>query len=471
MLPEEFTKRMKDLLGDEYKDYEKSLEGPMIKALRLNPLKGGEAQLLDLCKGTFGDAFEPVPWEPNGYYYPVDDTLRPGISPLHEAGAYYIQEPSAMKPVTCLDVKPGLKVLDLCAAPGGKSSQIAGYMQGRGLLVCNEPVGKRASILSSNIERMGIKNALVLNETPERLRDRFAGFFDRILVDAPCSGEGMFRKNEEEALREWSLQNVAMCAARQGQILDDAAFMLKAGGLMVYSTCTFSHEEDEGCIEGFLKRHPDFDLITQEKLFPHKVKGEGHFMAVLGKGYKEDYICADADSGAVKSSPVKNKGRGKDKDKNKAGDLKLEAYDDFCRDMFGERLRDDEEHAGGLTFFGDNLYLLPDDAPDLFGLKVQRPGLQLGSLKGDVRKGFRFEPSHALALALKKDETKKSVNITSREAENYIQGMTLTSDSSLSGWVLVCVEGLSLGWGKLVNGVIKNHYPKGIRRNLSAKQI
>lgn len=468
---------MKILLGAEYDDYLRSLEGPMIKALRLNPLKADKAQLLELCKDTFGDVLEQVPWEPMGFYYPVDDGIRPGASPLHEAGAYYIQEPSAMKPVTLLDIKPGQRVLDLCAAPGGKSGQIAGYMAGQGLLVCSEPVGKRAKILSRNIERMGVANALVLNETPQKLSERFTGFFDRILVDAPCSGEGMFRKNEEEALREWSPENVQMCAIRQTEILEHAAMMLAPGGLIVYSTCTFSHEEDEGMIESFMGSHPEFMLISMEKLFPHKVRGEGHFMAVLKKE-GDDRLGSGSQYGAVREKKGREASqgtvtRGKNKNRSKGSDMRINAYDEFCLEMFGKKLTDDEGYMDRLTFFGDNLYLLPKGAPDLKGLKTERAGLQLGNVKADGRKGVRFEPAHALALSFGTDVTGdnsdagrniKMVKITMKEAEDYIRGMTITGKTVYNnGWVLVCVEGLSLGWGKMVNGTLKNHYPKGLR--------
>ncbi|MCR4806891.1 MAG: RsmF rRNA methyltransferase first C-terminal domain-containing protein [Lachnospiraceae bacterium] len=451
MLPVEYVKRMKDLLGDEYEAYEKSLEGPMIKALRLNPLKGEEAQLLDLCRESFGDVFERVPWEGLGYYYPSDDRVRPGISPLHEAGAYYIQEPSAMKPVTLLDIKPGERVLDLCAAPGGKSSQIAGYLKGRGLLVCNEPVSKRASILSLNIERMGVPNALVLNEMPASLEEVFAGFFDKILVDAPCSGEGMFRKNEEEALREWSPENVAMCAARQKEIMKSACRMLRPGGLMAYSTCTFSRQEDEDLIESVLHSHPDLTLVSMEKLYPHRVRGEGHFMALLKK---------EGEGGPIRPSlPGPGKIKGKE--------AFISAFNDFADNALSESGRAMVSCMDRFVFFGDNLYMVPEGAPSLKGLKVERAGLHLGYFKKDGRGNVRFEPSHSMALAFKPSMTADMVDITLQEAASYIGGLTLDVSGragSMKGWVLVCVRGVSLGWGKLVNGTVKNHYPKGLRR-------
>jgi 16S rRNA C967 or C1407 C5-methylase (RsmB/RsmF family) len=203
MLPEAFLTRMSQQLGEEYPEFLKSLERPRAVALRFNPLKGGEPEL-----DFVGD---PVPWEPRGYYY--DPEARPGLHPYHEAGVYYLQEASAMAPVALLDPQPGERVCDLCAAPGGKTTQIAGRMAGEGFLLCNEWSPKRAKILSRNMERLGVSNALVTNETVQRLADRFPGYFDRVLVDAPCSGEGMFRK-EEAAVTDWSQEAVEMCARR-----------------------------------------------------------------------------------------------------------------------------------------------------------------------------------------------------------------------------------------------------------------
>ena len=265
---------------------------------------------LDLS--SFG--LSPIPWAKDGFFY--DPATRPGLSAYHEAGLYYLQEPSAMAPVGLLDVRPGMRVLDLCAAPGGKSTQIAAALDGSGLLVANEFNPKRAKILARNIERMAVANALVLNEHPQRLAQRFPGYFHRILVDAPCSGEGMFRK-EEAALSDWSEETVAMCAKRQGEILASAAQMLCPGGRLVYSTCTFSPEENEGVISAFLKTHPDFTMEAVEapwfapgrpdwiadpapglshafRLWPHRLPGEGHFAAVLrraGDGESQDTAC------------------------------------------------------------------------------------------------------------------------------------------------------------------------------------
>ena len=284
MLPEKFLARMQQQLGGEYDEYLRSLQRPRAVALRFNPLKGAIPVLPFVG--------EPVPWEPMGYYYDPDS--RPGLHPYHEAGVYYLQEASAMASAALLEPQPGEIILDLCAAPGGKSTQIAGRMQGQGLLVSNEINQKRAKVLSRNIERLGIGNAVVTGEAPAALADRFPGFFHRIMVDAPCSGEGMFRK-EEAAITDWSEENVEMCARRQAEILDCAAAMLRPGGRLVYSTCTFAPQEDEEAVEAFLARHPEFEAEPvnapwfQEsrpgmyRLWPHKLLGEGHFAAVLRK--------------------------------------------------------------------------------------------------------------------------------------------------------------------------------------------
>jgi len=282
MLPQEFLYRMHRQLGEEYPAFLQSLERPRAVALRFNPLKG-EIPVLPF-------AADAVPWENMGYYY--DPQARPGLHPYHEAGVYYLQEASAMAPVQLLDPQPGEKICDLCAAPGGKSTQIAGRMAGEGLLLSNELNPKRAKILSRNIERMGIANAVVTNEHPQRLAERLAGFFDRVLIDAPCSGEGMFRK-EEAAVTDWSPEMVEMCARRQAEILHSGAQLVRPGGRLVYSTCTFAPEEDEMAVAAFLENHPEFEPETVDapwfqpgenasyRMWPHKLLGEGHFAAVL----------------------------------------------------------------------------------------------------------------------------------------------------------------------------------------------
>lgn len=465
MLPEQFRNRMMQMLQEEYPAFENSYAKPSCQSLRINELKGDVSKA---C-GKVDFLEDKVVWAEGGYYYKEEE--RPGKHPFHEAGVYYIQEASAMAPVTALGPKPGEKILDLCAAPGGKSTQIAAAMKGQGLLVCNEIHPQRAKILSENIERMGVVNALVTNHEPAVLKAHFGEYFDRILVDAPCSGEGMFRKNEE-AVKEWSPENVSMCAGRQKDILESAAGMLRPGGTMVYSTCTFAPQEDEGAISSFLTDHPEFSLleiphfpgmepgnptylegicrmgfVTEEsgamqgelaktvRLWPHKLKGEGHFMACLRKeGVKEGETFSSG--GIQKGLPVGE-----------------------CREWLEfEKLYLRKSLTGQYMKFGDQLYLIPENMPSLKGLKVLRAGLHLGTVKKN-----RFEPSHALALSLKPEETVHTYDLTVKEAEEYLSGQTFQAEGE-KGWYLITVEGYSLGWGKLAGGIMKNHYPKGLRK-------
>ena len=429
MLPEAFLERIQRQLGEEYEAFLQSLERPRAVALRFNPLKGEKPDLPFVG--------ESVPWEPQGYYYDPDS--RPGLHVYHEAGVYYLQEASAMSAVALLNPKPYERVCDLCAAPGGKTTQIAGRMQGEGFLLCNEYSPKRAKILSRNIERLGVANALVTNETVENLAERLEGFFDRVLVDAPCSGEGMFRK-EEAAVTDWSQETVEMCARRQADILDSAAKLLKSGGRLVYSTCTFAPEENELAVEAFLERHPEFTVEKVDapwftpagdgmfRLWPHKLLGEGHFAAVLRKN------------------------AGKEEDVDLLSGTKLpKEWTDFAKEL-DIRLPD-----GKAVMFGQNLYWAPEDMPELKKLKVLRPGLELG----EVKKG-RFEPAHALALWLKDCKNTEPYAPDSAEMAAYIHGDVVPSNKK--GWCLVKAGDYSIGWGKGDGRVLKNHYPKGLRR-------
>lgn len=429
MLPEAFLQRMEAQLGSEYPAFLESLERPRAVALRFNPMKGERPVL------PFVGA--PVPWEPEGFYY--DQETRPGLHVYHEAGVYYLQEASAMAPVALLDPKPGERVCDLCAAPGGKTTQIAGRMLGRGFLVCNEINPKRAKILSRNIERMGVANALVTNEHPETLASRFPGFFDRVLVDAPCSGEGMFRK-EEAAVTDWSQETVQMCARRQREILDSAARLVRPGGRLVYSTCTFAPEEDEETVAAFLEAHPEFTPEPVEapwfvpgenasyRMWPHKLLGEGHFAAVLRK--------TQGESGEVPACP---------------GEKCPKAWESFAKEL------DITLPDGKAVSFGQSLYWAPMELPELNRLKVLRPGLELGT----ERKG-RFEPAHALALWLKTCAVTESFPPESPEMKAYLHGDVVPSGKK--GWCLVQAGGYAIGWGKGDGSVLKNHYPKGLRR-------
>ena len=428
MLPERFLQRMQAQLGEEYDQYIDSLSRPRAVALRFHPAKA-QAEVPFLTQG--------VPWEPLGHYY--DPQARPGLHPYHEAGVYYLQEASAMSAVALLDPQPGERICDLCAAPGGKSTQIAGRLQGQGFLLCNEWSPKRAKILSQNIERMGVANALVTNETADNLARHLPGFFDRVLIDAPCSGEGMFRK-EEAAVTDWSQETVEMCARRQAEILDAGAQLVRPGGRLVYSTCTFAPEENEWTVAAFLQRNPDFFLEPvdapwftpagegQFRLWPHKLLGEGHFAAVLRRQGEEP----------VAGTPCTG------------GKLPKE-YLQFSKDLQLQL------PAGKAILFGQTLYWAPEELPELKGLKVLRPGLQLGEVKKD-----RFEPAHALALWLPACKNSVSFPAESDEIKAYLHGEVLPS--TMRGWCLVQADGFSIGWGKGDGNQLKNHYPKGLRR-------
>lgn len=459
-LPVEFENRMKEMLGEEWDSFLASFECPEVKSLRVNrDIK---------AKG------ENVPWNDMGFYYgnnePVIeiesgegtfsfDGIAPGKHPLHEAGAYYIQESSAMAPVKALGVKPGDRVLDLCAAPGGKSTQIGMDLAGDGILISNEIVPNRAKILSENIERMGIGNALVISEDPRNISGRLPLFFNKILVDAPCSGEGMFRRSEI-AVNEWSPENVIMCAERQSWILDEAYKMLSPGGRLVYSTCTFSKEEDEINSISFIERHPDMKMVSVElkevergfdgigyRLWPHKVKGEGHYLCVFEK---------DAGSTDAEYVPHIEIEKGiSEKDREVTKEVKS---------FISENIADSSFVDGRmLTRFGDQVYLLPKDCPKLKGLKVLRPGLHLGTILKN-----RFEPGHALAMYLKKGQSTKeySISLNNDVIYKYINGETFSVDDGKQGWNVIYFGDKSAGWGKLTGAVMKNHYPKGLRKNL-----
>jgi len=451
VLPQDFKNKMQNLLKDEFEDFLKGYDKDNFYSLRINTLKAEPRDILD--KNLF--SFSSVDWCPTGYYYKAEE--RPGRHSYHHAGVFYIQEASAMSVAECADIHPGEKVLDLCAAPGGKSTQLAAKLQGKGLLISNEIVPNRARILSQNMERMGVKNAVVTNESPEKLEKVFKNFFDKIIVDAPCSGEGMFRK-EPAVVNEWSLAQVEVCANRQHHILESAHKMLAEGGIIVYSTCTFSPEENEMTVDSFLQQHPEYILIKPDvhkhfspgvpqwcesknaeisktmRLFPHKIDGEGHFVAVLQK--------TSGDSSKIKVA------------KTTADKKLLQPYFDFEKKFLKDISFD------YFALFGENLYSMPENCPDLSGIKVLRCGLHLG----EIKKG-RFEPSHSLAMALKKENVKQylSYPCDSEEMLSYLKGEALQTDEDFKGWCLVCTDGYSVGWTKVTDGTAKNHYPKGLR--------
>ena len=460
-LPIEFEKKMKAFLGNEWDDFLYSYDNNRFQALRFNTLKvQSPEERMRILKTLKISSDKKVSWANEAYYF--DENVRPGKHPYHEMGLYYIQEPSAMSAAALLAPKPGMRVLDLCAAPGGKSTQLATYLGDSGLLVSNEINTQRSRILSQNIERMGIKNAIVTNEDSFVLASHFPGFFNAIQVDAPCSGEGMFRKLPE-AIEQWSMENVAICAARQKEILDNAAVMLKPGGVIVYSTCTFSREENEDVIEYFLERHPDFTLEEMERFWPHKVDGEGHFVAKLvRRGSVDTGFKSDRQTKKIKN----NKNR-----KNETKPALTKENMKLLSEFLDETISDDMAALiknSRLVMFGEQLYRLPDMEVDIKGLKVQRAGLHIGEFKKQ-----RFEPSHSLALALKLNDTKNVVKLTCDNPQTigFFNGQSvMLSDEQAAeckkGWALVCVDGYTAGWGKVNGTQVKNHYPKGLRNKI-----
>lgn len=423
-LPEKFCERMKNELKNEYEDFIKSYNQPPFIALRVNTLKINTDEfktLVDFCG-------ENVPWCPTGFYYDG----KKGNHPSSISGLFYSQEPSAMIAAELAEIKSGDKVLDLCAAPGGKSTQLAAKLCGSGLLVSNEVNAGRAKILCENIERMGIKNAVVTNMYPDKMEKHFPVFFDKIVVDAPCSGEGMFRK-DDIAVQEWSTEHTKSCAERQLLILDSAYKMLSPGGRLVYSTCTFSREENEEAAQKFAEKYNDISLIGMHRLMPHKIKGEGHFSAVFEKS-------GDAMS-QKHSQPLPAKKE------------MVQAYRTFEKENLNTELQ------GVFVSFGEFLYLMPEEMISLDKIKCIRPGIQLG----EIRKG-RFIPAHHLCMALKKEEFKRNIALTDEETASYLRGETISSYGE-KGYGAALYQGkFPLGWYKLSEGQAKNHYPKHLRK-------
>ena len=430
-LPVAFLERMRGQLGGEFEAFLSAMEAEPTRGLRLNALKAIPRQALP------DGELEPIPWAAEGRYLPLASTA--GAHPLHEAGAYYLQEPAAMLPVAVLDPRPGETILDLCAAPGGKSTQIAQRMAGQGLLICNEPVPKRAQILSRNIERMGVINAVVVSAMPEQLAARWAGGFDAVLVDAPCSGEGMFRRHPETRA-EWSPEMAAGCAERQAAILDEAAALVRPGGRLIYATCTYNPTENGENVAAFLARHPDFSLRPFElpgaygpegmlTCYPHRLRGEGQFAALLVRAGE-----GTASLPANTSLPTPSRAQ---------------------RELLRAFVPDAPEAD---AVFGETLVALPH-LPELKGLRVLRAGLHLGQVKGKL-----FVPDHAWAVSATPPACPRAA-LTEEQARIYQAGDVLRlPDFGLKGYVLPCLEGLSLGFGKASDGQIKNHYPKGLRR-------
>jgi NOL1/NOP2/sun family putative RNA methylase len=453
---------MQHLLGDEYESFQESYSQTPSAGLRVNTLKLTPEQFQTISPYPLS----PIPWCPSGFRIDKETIPSPGKHPYHAAGLYYLQDPSAMAVAELLAPQPGEMVLDLAAAPGGKTTHLACLMQDRGVLIANEMHPKRAWELAENLERWGTRNTAILNETPSRLADAFGDIFDKVLLDAPCSGEGMFRKSKV-ARQEWSIERVASCAVRQSAILREASRLVRPGGTLAYATCTFSVEENEMVIARFLKDNPAFELVEgvalpgssrgrpewieatrrvdfpnsilaslgiTYRLWPHENMGEGHFIAVLQRA------------------------TGKPERKRHAWEppaMSPEAarfFHEFCRETLTDGF-----HDRMVTQIGAYVYAIPPGLPDLQGSNAIHPGLWLGV----VKKG-RFEPSHALAMATKSEQIKQCIGLEPQEAIRFLQGNTLEKDG-IDGWVCLTIDGFPLGWGKRTRGMIKNFYPKGLR--------
>ncbi|MCL2399315.1 MAG: RsmF rRNA methyltransferase first C-terminal domain-containing protein [Defluviitaleaceae bacterium] len=469
-LPKPFVEKMHNLLKEEAADFFDALtQESKVSGLRCNPLKVEPMTI----RNRLDIPLTPVKWCKTGFYYPSNISNRPSKSPLYHAGLYYLQEPSAMSSVEILAPQPGDKVLDLCAAPGGKAVQIAGHLQNRGILVANDSSAARCRALVKNLAMCGVRNAIITTEQPRRLANRFVGYFDKILVDAPCSGEGMFRK-DPDAIKGWSTNKPEKCVAMQREILHYATEMLKAGGRLLYSTCTFDPKENEGTIANFLRTHPEFEIVEIKdfepgrpdwvdeapseltgaaRLWPHRLEGEGHFLCLLEKraaAYKETMV----------SQQFKKTG-------NKLSPSEHQLFEDFCQkeltlssDYFSEG------DFGNITSISGKrndsfLFALPKGMPDMSGLRMARSGWYLGDVKKD-----RFEPSHALAMGLINSDAQEIVNFCADDdnCTGYLRGESLdlgefSHSPKEKAWVLVCVNGFPLGWARSVNGRLKNKYP------------
>lgn len=455
-LPVAFTEKMKKILGNEYDDYIKCYEEKRFYGLRVNTKKISVEEFRNICP------FEitPIPWIENGFYYDGEQ-VQAAKHPYYFAGLYYLQEPSAMTPANRLPIEPGDKVLDVCAAPGGKATELGAKLQGEGVLVANDISNSRAKGLLKNIEVFGIGNVLVLSEEPGKLEEYFPEYFDKILIDAPCSGEGMFRK-DKKMVKAWEEHGPSVFAKIQRSIVTQAARMLKPGGMLLYSTCTFDPEENEGTIEYLMQQYPEFIIkdicpyegfacgkpeVTESKsedftktvrIWPHKIHGEGHYVALLQKG----------EPISTKSSPM---------NKNKVKKVPEEILD-FFKDIAWKI------DWSRLEIYSEKVYYMPEGIPNVKGIRFLRTGLYLGDLKKN-----RFEPSQSLAMCLKKEEYKNTVDLSSEDERviKYLKGETIDIDDLVSGkakgWQLVLVDGYPLGWGKLANGTLKNKYLPGWR--------
>lgn len=436
-LPIEFKNRMQSLLGEEYVSFLACFALPHRRGIRLNPLKCD----LETLRAALPFVPEQAPFSPLSYYAPAG--VKMAALPLYHAGAFYAQEPSASSAVTLLDPQPGERILDLCAAPGGKSTQIAALTKDRGLLWSNEVVRSRAAVLASNLERMGVKNAVISNAYPEVLAEKLAGYFDRVLVDAPCSGEGMFRR-DDTAVSEWSEAHVKACAARQRAVLNSAARCLREGGVLVYSTCTFSVEENEGAVRQFLKDNPEFELevprvsfgraacgLPAVRIYPMD-GGEGHFAARFRRMAKNH-------NAAAAFIPTADK-----------------AVQENAQALYSALFKDE---PGRFMRIADRVLLLPGDLPALSGIPILRAGVEFGILKKN-----RMEPVHGIFMAQCPENCRQELSLSHDSSVVYafLRGEEIEAQNA-RGYTAVSVDGVVCGFGKASNGILKNKYPKGLR--------
>ena len=441
-LPEEFLEKMKQFLGEEYPEYLASYEEEPRSGLRVNTGRLTPEQFLDMAQ-TADWNLKPVPWTKNGFYYQGE---RPSRHPWYYAGLYYLQEPSAMSPAAWLPIKPGDRVLDLCAAPGGKSTELAAKLAGTGVLFSNDISNSRAKALLKNLEMFGAGNICVTSEAPEKMAGILPEFFDKILVDAPCSGEGMFRR-DPVAVQEWSPEHVETCAVRQLAILSSAAQCVREGGILVYSTCTFSTEENEGVVQKFLESHPEFVLekpnvtfgrpaygVDAVRIFPMD-GGEGHFAA----RFRRVAPCEE------RFAPFSFK-----------PDRETQAHaEELYTSLFTDA-------PGRFQRVRDRVILLPNELPDIAGLSVLRAGVEFGEAKKN-----RIEPAHGIFMASRAENCRSVLHLTSNDPAlfAFLRGEEIPAEG-LSGYTAVAADGIVTGFGKASNGVLKNRYPKGLRTHL-----
>lgn len=460
-LPRAFEEKMKYLLHEEYEDYMRCFDEPRHFGLRINTNKISVEDFLKIAPWPL----LPIPWIQNGFYYDGEH-IQPAKHPYYFAGLYYLQEPSAMTPADRLPVEPGERVLDICAAPGGKATELGAKLKGSGVLIANDISNSRAKGLLKNLELFGIGNMLVLSEEPGKLTEYFSEYFDKILIDAPCSGEGMFRK-DKKMVKAWEEHGPGFFSKLQRSIIIQAASMLRPGGSLLYSTCTFDASENEQVIEYLLSQYPEFELCRIEpyegfasgmpelsdsgndslsetvRIFPHRMRGEGHYLALLKKG---------------------NPGEPGEEQKKKVskGAVKAEKLPEELAAFWKEISW--ELDTSRLDIHGERVYYMPEDLPDMRGIRFLRSGLLLGELKKN-----RFEPSQALAMCLKKQEYGKILDFPLEDERimKYLKGETLEIEDKASvkekGWYLVCVDGYPLGFGKLAGQTLKNKYLPGWR--------